>query len=184
MQRFKANDAVFVLPKYAHLYPGNSAVVIGVTADRFRPMFNEYFLEFPNRSTGKLFEFQIIEDVADYETLIALVAFDSRQQTATTETRGPTSGQQIILRTGRFDMDMKIRMANSRASIVGQVLETETKNLLKNLDVRLMREAVPVTSTKSDSLGVFKFSEVLRGSLNILVVIPQYSSRILGTFSI
>jgi hypothetical protein len=185
MQRFKPNDAVFILPKYAHLYPGNSAVVMSLTIDPFRPMFNEYVLEFPDGSIAKLFEFQIIEDVPNYATIIASLVFDSRQQSRTVHTRGQaSSGRQIILQASGFDLDMRIRTTNSRASIMGQVLERGTKSLLKNLDVRLMKEAMPVTMTKSDNLGIFKFTDVLRGSLNILVVIPQYFSRILGAFSI
>jgi c-di-GMP-related signal transduction protein len=45
MPRFKPNDAVFILPKYADPYPDHSAVVTSVTADPIRP-FNEYTLEF------------------------------------------------------------------------------------------------------------------------------------------
>jgi hypothetical protein len=184
MQRFKQNDAVFILPKYAHLYPGSSAVVIGITVDRFRPTFNEYVLGFPDHSIAKLFEFQIIEDVPNYDTFIASLVFDSRQPAATAQTRGQVSGRQIILQTTGFDLDMRIRTTNARASIMGQVLERGTKSLLINLDVRLMKEAMTLTMTKSDSLGVFKFTDVVRGSLNILVIIPQYFSRILGAFSI
>ena len=184
MQRFKPNDAVFILPRYARLYPGHSAVVTGVTADPFRPMFNEYALEFPDRSSAKLFEFQIIEDVPSYTTLIASIVFDSRAQMATTGARGSHSGRQIILQAPGFDLDMRIDTTKSRVSTMGQVLERGTKNLLKDLEVRLMKESMLITTAMSDNLGVFKFSDVPRGSLNILAVIPEHSSRILGAFSI
>jgi len=184
MQRFKPNDAVFVLPRYARLYPGHSAVVTTVTADPFRPMFNEYALEFPDGSSARLFEFQIIEDVPNYTTLIASLIFDSRVQMATTGARGYTSGRQIILQTSGFDLDMKIDTKKSRTSTIGQVLERGTRNLLKDLEVRLMKESMLITTAMSDNLGVFRFSDVPRGSLNILAVIPQHSSRILGAFSI
>ena len=184
MQRFKPNDAVFVLPRYARLYPGHSAVVTAVTADPFRPMFNEYALEFPDGSSARLFEFQIIEDVPNYTTLIASLIFDSRVQMATTGARGYTSGRQIILQTSGFDLDMKIDTKKSRTSTIGQVLERGTRNLLKDLEVRLMKESMLITTAMSDNLGVFRFSDVPRGSLNILAVIPQHSSRILGAFSI
>ena len=71
MQRFKQGDPVFILPKYAHLYPGLSAVVIGAVLDPFRPMFNEYTLQFADRSTEKIFEFQIIEGIPAYQTVVA-----------------------------------------------------------------------------------------------------------------
>src|SRR5215472_1278145 len=99
MPRFKPYDVVFILPKFAHLYPGHSAVVTGVTADPFRSMFNEYALEFPDGSTAKLFEFQIIEDVLNFTTLIASLVFDSRKSQGTTVTRGLPSGRQILLQT-------------------------------------------------------------------------------------
>src|SRR5205085_6545378 len=95
MQRFTPNDAVFILPKYSHLYPGNSAIVVSATPDPFRAMFNEYVLEFPDGSNAKLFEFQIIEDIPLYKTFVASVLFDSRKQTAVTGVRGvPSPGGQ------------------------------------------------------------------------------------------
>jgi hypothetical protein len=184
MLRFKPNDAVFILPRYAHLYPGHSALVKSVTADPFRPMFNEYSLEFHDRSTATLFEFQIIEDVLNYTTLIASLVFDSREHMATQVTRGTPSGRQIILQTPGFDLNMRIHATESRASTMGQVLERGTKRLLRDLEVHLMKHSMPITTVVSDSLGTFKFGDVPHGSFNILVVIPQYLSRILGAFSI
>jgi len=184
MQRFKPSDAVFILPRYAHLYPANSAVVVGITADPFRPMFNEYALEFADHSIAKLFEFQIIEDAPNYKTFIASLVFDSQDGIPTPEVGSLGSSRQIILQTPGFHVDMRIRTTKSRASTMGQVLERDTKNLLKDLEVRLMREGMPITTAISDSVGVFKFSDVPRGSLNILVVIPQCLSRILGALSL
>jgi hypothetical protein len=183
MPLFKPNDAVFILPRFSHLYSAHSAVVTGVTADPFRPMFNEYALEFPDRSTANLFEFQIIEDLLNFTTFIASLVFDSQGQPATAGARGLPPGRQIILQTPGFDLDMRIHTTKLCVSTMGQVLERRTKNLLKDLEVRLMKESTLIT-TLSDSLGVFKFSDTPHGLLNILVVIPQYSSRILGAFSI
>jgi len=67
---------------------------------------------------------------------------------------------------------------------MGQVLERGTKTLLKDLEVRLMKESRPIRTVISDSLGAFKFSDIPHGSFNILVIIPQYLCRILGAFSI
>ena len=185
MPRFKPNDRVFILPKYAHLYPGNSAVVIGVITDPFRPMFNEYAVEFADRFTTNLFEFQVIEDLANYKTVIASIVFDSQQQPATAETRSQASfGRQIILQTSGFHVDLGIQKSGWIASIMGQVLQRDTKDGLKGLEVRLMKEAMPITTVMSDDVGVFKFKHVPHGSLNILVTIHQYFSRILGAFSI
>ena len=163
MERFKPNDPVFILTKFAHLYPANSAVVIAVEADPFRPMFNEYTVEFADRSTAKIFEFQMIEDLANYQTLLANLAFDSWKQSHTTHTRGVPAERELILQTTGFDVAMKIRTNNSRASIIGQVLERGTKSLLKNLEIRLMKEAMPISATTSDSFGIFKFSDPPRG---------------------
>jgi hypothetical protein len=185
MQRFKPKDAVFILPKYARLYPGNSAVVISASASAFRPMFNAYAVEFPDRSTYKLLEFQIIDDVPNFETHIASLVFDSRYQAATAQTRGSHSGCQIILQTPRFDVDMMIRTTESGASITGQILERDAKGLLKGpAEVRWMHEGMPITSTMSDTDGVFGFKDVRRGSSNILIVLGQYSARVLGAVTI
>ena len=184
MQRFKPGDAVFILPKFAHLYPGHSAVVRSVDVNQFRAMFNEYTVEFSNGELAKLFEFQIIEDAPHYMTVIAAIVFDSQQRASAVQTRGHASGRQLILQTVQFDLDMIVRTTQSHASIMGQVLERRTRNLLKNVEVRLMKEAIPNHTTTSDSHGIFKFSDVACGQLNVLVVIPEYSSRILGAFSI
>ena len=184
MQRFKPDDAVFILPKFAHWYPGPSAVVRSVTANRFRPMFNEYTVEFKNGAPAKLFEFQIIENAPNYSTVIAGLIFDSQQRVTAVKTPVHVSGRQFILQTAQFELDMIIRTTKSRASITGQVLERSIKNLLKSVEVRLMKEGMPILTTTSDNHGIFKFSDVACGQLNVLIVIPQYSSRILGAFTI
>ena len=79
MQRFKKGDPVLILPRFAHLYPDNLGIVIAAMDDPFRSMFNSYILQFSDRSTGNLFEFQIIENPPNYTTMPAVVAFDSRQ---------------------------------------------------------------------------------------------------------
>ncbi len=61
MQLFKVGDRVVVLPQFAHLHQTDPGVVIEVQLDPFRPMFNEYKIEFPDRTTASLFEFQIGE---------------------------------------------------------------------------------------------------------------------------
>ena len=47
-----------------------------------------------------------------------------------------------------------------------------------------MRDATPISRTTADAQGMFKFTDVSRGTLNILVVIPKALSRILGAFSV
>jgi hypothetical protein len=183
MQSFKPGDPVLILPKFAHLYGANSAVVIGVNPHPSRPMLNEYTVEFPDHSMSKVFEFQIIENPPSYTTTVARLVFDSRQQQPPMQTRGRISGFQVILQTPQLDLDMTIRTTKSRASIIGQVLDRSTKALLKNLDVRLMKDGTTMGTTKSDPQGIFQFTDVARGSVNILVAVPQTSSRILGAFS-
>ena len=183
MPRFKPNDAVYILPRYAHLYPDHSAVVTGVTADPNRP-FNQYTLEFADRSSAKVLEFQIIEDVLNYTTFIASLLFDSRAHPVTTITRGLPSGRQIILQTPGFDLDLKIHTTKSRTTAMGQVLERGTKSLLKDLEVSLMKESMPIITVKSDSVGAFTLTDVPRGPLNILVVLPHRLARVLGAIPV
>jgi hypothetical protein len=63
MSSFKQRDRVFILPRFARLFPANSAVVLSVNENESRPMLNEYTVEFPDHSTAKVFEFQIIEEL-------------------------------------------------------------------------------------------------------------------------
>src|SRR5438552_4807636 len=40
MRPFEIGDVVLVLPKFAHLYPGDTGVIVRVEPDPFRAMFN------------------------------------------------------------------------------------------------------------------------------------------------
>jgi hypothetical protein len=180
MQRFKTGDPVLILPKFAHLYPGDSAVITTAKPDLFRTMFNEYTVEFSNGSTADLFEFQILENASSYTTYLATMVFDSQQQGPMVQTRGHLSGRHLVLQTATIDIDMRIQVTKARASVIGQVLERGTTNFLTDTEVRLMKESIPLVTASSDNIGMFKFSSVPRGSLNVLVIIPQSSLRILG----
>ena len=185
MSGLKPNEAVFILPKYAHLYPASCGVICSVSADRSRSVFNEYTVQFADGSKATVLEFQLIEALPDYETLVADVVFDSRIQLAETNARGKTSSVQIVFQANDFDVDLKIRTdQSSRASILAQVLGRNAVGLLKGLEIRLMREGTAIAATVSDRNGVFEFSSVPAGPLNLLVVIPQRHLRILGAFSI
>jgi hypothetical protein len=59
MDRFRIGDRVVVLPRFANVYPAGPGVVIEITLDKFRPVFNEYKIQFPDGSVAALFEFQI-----------------------------------------------------------------------------------------------------------------------------
>jgi hypothetical protein len=61
MQRFNVGDRVAVLHRFAHLHPKDSGVVVEVQLDPFRPIFNEYTVQFSDGSTSNLFEFQLQE---------------------------------------------------------------------------------------------------------------------------
>lgn len=183
MQRYNPGDGIFIIPKFSHLYSDVAAVVIKVKADPFRPMFNDYTLEFPDRSTARLFEFQIIEAAPDFDTLIANCTFDGQHSDGTINTRGQMSARRILLETPVFHVDMKIRtIESSGPSILGQVLERGTNNQVGGLAVSLLREAMPVDATVSDNLGAFEFRDVPRGAINILIAIPRHAARIFGTF--
>jgi hypothetical protein len=184
MQRFKKGDPVFILPRFAHLYPDSSGIVIATKDDPFRPMFNSYTLQFPDRSTGNLFEFQIIENPPNYTTLIAVVAFDSQRDAPQIHMRGQGTQRQIVLQTPANDVHLKVQASKTRASIMGQVLERRTKSLLRPVEVSLMKEATTTNKITSDSEGIFKFSDAPRGTISILLVIPEDFFRILGEISI
>jgi hypothetical protein len=183
MPRFKSGDPVYILPKFSHLYPGSSAIVRSATEDPHRPMFNTYVVEFGDGSTGTVFEFQIIDGPSGYQTIIAAVVFDSRRQPASKHARG-VSGEQIVLQTDRFDVDLKLQVGKQYVSVIGQILERGNTRLLKQLPVELMKEGMPVASTTCDDVGTFRFTDAPRGSLNLLITIAADSVRILAPFTV
>jgi hypothetical protein len=63
MQRFKIGDRVDLLPRFAHLFPQGTGVILDVTPDDSRPMFNEYRIQFSDGSISVVFEFQMRETV-------------------------------------------------------------------------------------------------------------------------
>ena len=185
MQRFKTGDSILILPKFAHLYASNSAVVVSATPDPFRQMFNEYTVRLPEGSTAHLFEFQILENDPNYQTLIAVVLFDSQQQTgARKQTHGRESGRQIILQTSPINIDMTVELSKGGVSVTGHILEKGTRQPVSGAEIRMMKENVVLNTATSDNLGSFKFSGVPTGSLNVLVVISDHFLRIFGNFSI
>jgi len=61
VKRFNIGDPVFILPRFAHLYRSEAAVVVAIKSDPFRDAFNEYTVKFPDGSTANVFEFQLVE---------------------------------------------------------------------------------------------------------------------------
>jgi hypothetical protein len=59
MDAFKIGDRIRILPRFARLYPDETAVIVAVLTDPIRSLFNEYTIEFPDGSTTGLFHFQI-----------------------------------------------------------------------------------------------------------------------------
>jgi hypothetical protein len=184
MQRFKSDDRVLILPKFAHLYPAFRGIVRAVKLDPLRSVFNEYTVEFTYGEKANIFEFQLLEDLPSYVTLVANVAFDSSLQMAQTNARGQSAGSHIVLNVNEFDVDLKIRRSEMEASILGQVLERGTATVIQKLEVELLRESVPVMATRGDQNGVFKFVQVPIGPLNVLATMPQRLLRIFGAFAI
>ena len=56
---FKIGDRIHLRVRFSHLYPNSSGVVVGVTLDPIRSLFNEYTVEFPDQSKDTVFQFQI-----------------------------------------------------------------------------------------------------------------------------
>jgi hypothetical protein len=185
MQRFKSDDRVLILPKFAHLYPAFRGIVRAVKLDPLRSVFNEYTVEFTYGEKADIFEFQLLEDLPSFITLIANVAFDSSLQLAQTSARGQCTGSHIVLNVNEFDLDLKIQHSKTmEVTILGQVLERGTSTLIEKLEVELMRESLPIMASRGDQNGVFKFTHVPTGPLNILATLPQRLLRIFGAFMI
>jgi hypothetical protein len=58
---FRIGDRVRLRPGFAHLYAGDSGVIVGVVVDPMRSLFNEYLVQFSDQSKASLFQFQICE---------------------------------------------------------------------------------------------------------------------------
>ena len=65
--RFKVGDRICLRRRFVRLYPAESGVIIGVIPDPMRSLFNEYLIEFPDRSTASLFQFQIYREESHVE---------------------------------------------------------------------------------------------------------------------
>ena len=54
-------DSVTILPRFSHLYPNDSGIVVAIKPDPYRHALDEYTVKFPDDSTASLFEFQLVE---------------------------------------------------------------------------------------------------------------------------
>ena len=126
----------------------------------------------------------ITKDVPECPSVIADLAFDSGLERSLIQTSAHIFTRRIILQTPAFQVDLRIRTVNARAAVAGQILERKTKNYLETVEVALLKEETFISGVTSPRLGVFEFSDLPHGSLNIIVTLPKYSSRIRGSFSI
>jgi hypothetical protein len=183
IQRFKVGDPVLVLPRFAHLFPTNAGVVMAVSPDPFRPMFNEYALKLNDETAANVFEFQLIEGGLEYQTFVASVTFDSDVHSGADQMRGPSTGRHIVFQTHSMDIDIKMRHDQNCISINGAILERSSPRLVAGAEVSLLRDNVALATAVTGKAGTFSFSSVPRGPLNIQILIRPNLSRIIGMFS-
>ena len=183
MQRFQIGDRVLIIPRYAHLYPSNAGVIADVDLDPRRGILNEYVVKFPDGSTSNLFEFQLQRDVSHYQTAIAALAFDTSVQSPLVPFRGTAPDRHLLLRTAEFDIDMKIYWIKSHASIIGQILERLTTDFIADAEVMLTNRNMPGSRTTTDSQGVFMFTGVGAGLLEIQILLHGRALRIFGSLT-
>ena len=58
-ETLKIGDRVRLHPRFTSLFPDELGVIIAVTLDPKRPLFNEYAVEFPDHSVASVFQFQV-----------------------------------------------------------------------------------------------------------------------------
>ena len=184
MQRFRIGDRILILPRFAHLYPGNAGEVVGVQIDPRRAILNEYTVKFPDGSTANLFEFQIQRDVSQYQSAQAIVGFDSSQQMPAIAARGAAPDRHLLLQTSEVDIDMKIYWIKSRASIIGQVLERATARLVTDAEVTITNRRLPGGATITDNQGTFMFTGLTGGPVEIEILIHPKALKISGSLTI
>ncbi|HYR43972.1 MAG TPA: carboxypeptidase-like regulatory domain-containing protein [Terriglobia bacterium] len=184
MQRFNIGDRIVLLSRFAHLYPSGAGEIVGVQIDPRRAILNEYTVQFPDGSIASLFEFQIQRDVSQYQTAQALVAFDSTRQTPFVPVRGSAPDRHLLLQTPAVDIDMKIYWIKSRASIIGQILERTTANVVVDAEVTLTNRSLPTGAAITDSQGTFMFTGLNPGPLDIDILIHPKALKISGSLTI
>jgi hypothetical protein len=183
MQRFQIGDRVLIIPRYAHLYPANTGIIADVDLDPRRGILNEYVVKFADASTANLFEFQLQRDVSHYQTSIAALAFDTSVQTPVVPFRGTNPDRHLLLRTAELDIDMKIYWLKTHASIIGQILERLTTDFISDAEVILMNRNLTGNTTTTDSQGVFMFTGLGAGLLEIQILLHGKALRIFGSFT-
>ena len=184
MQRFSIGDRILILSRFAHLYPSNSAEIVGVQIDPRRAILNEYTVKFLDGSTANLFEFQIQRDVSQYQTVQALVAFDSNKQTPVIPLRGSAPDRHLLLQIRDVDIDMKIYWIKSRASIIGQISERPAANVVVDAEVTLTNQSLPTGTAITDHQGTFMFTGLTSGPIDIEILIHHKTLKISGSLTI
>src|SRR5262245_52775861 len=164
MQRFKPGSAVLILPRYARLFSSITGTVVDVKVDMFLSMFNEYTVKFEDGTTASVFEFELIEGGLNCQTVIAATVADRSPQPTTGEVDA-TGGRLVVLQTTSTKIDMKIEPSTNHASITGIILKESVVGLAGDVEVTLFKNNVPLATTLTDSMGIFKFIAVPRGPL-------------------
>ena len=62
---FKTGDRVSVHQRFARIFPQSSGVIVDVELDPFRPLFNEYIVQFTDGSRASAFQFQLARPKPD-----------------------------------------------------------------------------------------------------------------------
>jgi hypothetical protein len=182
MERFNIGDPILILPKFAHLYPAGSGVIVDLKRDPFRAIFNELTIKLSDGSTANLFEYEILEDESGYQTLGAALVQDSEWQSST-QPGVPASSRQALLRARDIDIHLQMHSSPYQAWIAGQVIERSTGRCINQARVSLVNNNVPIHTAMTDNNGGFKLSDIPRGLLDLHLLIRSKSSRVLGTFS-
>jgi hypothetical protein len=181
MERFNIGDAILILPKFAHLYPSRSGVIIDVKRDPFRAIFNELTIKLSDGSTTNLFEYEILEDESGYQTFGAALVQDSQWQSST-QKGVPASRRQVLLRARDIEIHLQMHSSPYQAWIAGQVIERSTSRCINQARVTLVSHNVPTHTATTDNAGEFKLTGIPRGLLDLYLLIRSKSSRVLGTF--
>jgi hypothetical protein len=184
MQRFNVGDPILILPKFAHLFPAHTGIVVSVKRTAIRPIFNDYAVKFVDGSVHNLFEFQMIEDGLNYQNFIASLMFDSARKLAPASLRGSDPTRHLLFRAPVLDIHLRISQVAGVPSLIGQVLEPNTVDFVQGADVSLLRDNNPIFTSRTDRSGEFKCKPVQVQPLTFLVIIRPKALRVMGSFSL
>ncbi len=117
--------------------------------------------------------FQPAESESSKVLRIAKLVFDSFEQPTPVGVRYVGSApRQLLFRTGKVDIDVRVESGDDRVSLAGQVL-SESERFFENAPVRLESHGVVRYQTQTNPVGEFLFDQVPHDTYHLSMDLPD-----------